>query len=355
MPADPLPVAPVFSHGEGAPDVWAPHNINVFLPESGHPSRGIVRTVLKDANDNSSAWFYTDTDGLVNVNSPRDLHGHPNLIDGRWHHYTLAVTGPRGSKGDPKGFRIYLDGKLAARVAGGKGGDPVDPRGLIRLCGRGDEDPSRHYGGQLAQLSFFDTYLSTKEVFAMWNSEFSALFEHPSAAKSAAEQAQGGTPAALPATCEEQMLQTDCNGACFADVYNKGWLGDGVCDSGAFGRVASGGGIDLSCHSWEWDAGDCDTEADPVALQRVPPPKAYFKFDEGAGTELHSVDGGLTGHSRGAEWVWDKAFASHVLKCTRQEHDVITLPDVGYGAKDNAGGFTLNFWVSQSRFAGLPL
>ena len=37
---------------------------------------------VKDANDTSSDWFYADTDGLVNVNSPRNLHGHPNLIDG---------------------------------------------------------------------------------------------------------------------------------------------------------------------------------------------------------------------------------------------------------------------------------
>ena len=41
-----------------------------------------VCVCVKDANDTSSDWFYADTDGLVNVNSPRNLHGHPNLIDG---------------------------------------------------------------------------------------------------------------------------------------------------------------------------------------------------------------------------------------------------------------------------------
>ena len=34
-----------------------------------------VCVCVEDANDTSSDWFYADTDGLVNVNSPRNLHG----------------------------------------------------------------------------------------------------------------------------------------------------------------------------------------------------------------------------------------------------------------------------------------
>lgn len=49
------------------------------------------------------------------------------------------------------------------------GGDPLSLRGPLLLCGRYGGAASRAYGGQLAQLSVYDTALSAVQVEQLYN------------------------------------------------------------------------------------------------------------------------------------------------------------------------------------------
>ena len=57
----------MFSHGSGPVDggtVFKNNNIDVYIPEDDHPANGIIRTVVKDENDDADD-YYVDTDGEV--------------------------------------------------------------------------------------------------------------------------------------------------------------------------------------------------------------------------------------------------------------------------------------------------
>ena len=117
------------------------------------------------------------------------------------------------TKGHGKGMDMYIDGKLEATMprglnceneaagcvgldkgmddparyfnAAGAGGEPIDPVGDIRLCGRqiggaitnslshtGDEDfaqfdPRRYFRGQVAHFALWDSPLSQHQVSAL--------------------------------------------------------------------------------------------------------------------------------------------------------------------------------------------
>jgi hypothetical protein len=133
-----------------------------------------------------------------------------------WHHLVMTT------KGHGKGMNMFIDGKLEATMprgldcenevagcvgllkystidgvrrpysdpayffnAAGAGGDPIDPVGDIRLCGRqiggaitnslshtGDEDfaqfdPRRYFRGQVAHFALWDSPLSQHQVSAL--------------------------------------------------------------------------------------------------------------------------------------------------------------------------------------------
>merc|ERR1719272_1995944 len=124
-----------------------------------------------------------------------------------WHHLVMTT------KGHGKGMNMFIDGKLEATMprglncenevtgcvgisrnmddparyfnALGTGGEPIDPKGDIRLCGRqiggavtndlshtGDEDfaqfdPRRYFRGQVAHFALWDSPLSQHQVSAL--------------------------------------------------------------------------------------------------------------------------------------------------------------------------------------------
>jgi hypothetical protein len=168
---------------DGQFDAWRPNSLHVYVPEAGHDAHGVVRFIYKDADDVCQGRLcqaYIDSDGAWMNNSPRDTPGHVDLEDGRWHMITLSTMPGGGS-----GFTVYMDGVLAAvsppRLLlegmlqspdagalgfGVDGGGPFTPQGRLKLCGRSDSHPERHYTGRLAQVELFDTFLTPDQVFA---------------------------------------------------------------------------------------------------------------------------------------------------------------------------------------------
>lgn len=104
----------MYSHSEyglGNPQsAFAPNSINVYLPQASHPAYGLVRTVVKDDNDNETTSFL-DSDGTYNNNQPRLSNSALRVTDGLWHFVTLTNR----LDGKP-GYLVYLDGSLVAQL-----------------------------------------------------------------------------------------------------------------------------------------------------------------------------------------------------------------------------------------------
>lgn len=78
---------------------WGPNQIQIYLPQEDHISYGILRTYVKDLNDEDSgpgSAVYLDSDGSVAYNGPRPSDG--PLYDGGWHMATVTSQ-PDGTKG----------------------------------------------------------------------------------------------------------------------------------------------------------------------------------------------------------------------------------------------------------------
>ena len=73
----------------------------------------------------------------------------------------------------PSGFRVFIDGELAAQrraaAAGAAltGGGPIELSGSLSLCARPDGAPGRYFAGLLAHLSLWDVALSAADVRAL--------------------------------------------------------------------------------------------------------------------------------------------------------------------------------------------
>lgn len=50
------------------------------------------------------------------------------------------------------------------------GGDPFTPVGALLLCGRKDGHPERHFEGDIAHLSLFDSNLSEEAIEGLFKS-----------------------------------------------------------------------------------------------------------------------------------------------------------------------------------------
>merc|ERR1711957_608327 len=118
--------------------------------------------------------------------------------NGNWHQLVLS-TRTDGAKG----YNLYIDGTLRSSspyVDGigydkgygnsskyvnwaGVGGEPIDPLGPLRLCGRkkpaawsdGEEDlaawdPKRYFRGQVAHFSLWDSALSQDQISVLYSS-----------------------------------------------------------------------------------------------------------------------------------------------------------------------------------------
>lgn len=150
----------VFSHGSGTPNIFAPDNLNMYLPEESNLAHGIMRFVLKDSNDPASV-YYLDSDGLVSSQFARDVPGHINMLDDKWHMATI-VQNPG------VGYNVYVDGRLSG-IGEGTGGDNVDPIGDILLCSRTDFNEFRHFGGFVSNLQFYSNPLNNQEVYQLYH------------------------------------------------------------------------------------------------------------------------------------------------------------------------------------------
>mmetsp|Transcript_7850 Transcript_7850/g.29043 ORF Transcript_7850/g.29043 Transcript_7850/m.29043 type:complete len:1045 (+) Transcript_7850:315-3449(+) len=77
-----------------------------------------------------------------------------------------------------------------------------------------------------------------------------------------------GTVGALAGPCPALSF-ADCDGLCIANVVLEAWLGDGVCQTpdSLLAELYTVGGVaaNLNCEAWEFDQGDCASEADIVA------------------------------------------------------------------------------------------
>merc|ERR1712039_866951 len=132
-----------------------------------------------------------------------------NLDDGNWHHLVLTTR-----EDGYKGYNVYVDGILDASSPAGEGhsnpadseiwlaagGDPIDPIGPIRLCGREKEDrfdDRRYFRGQVAHFSVWNSALSHLDV-AKLNVLYTNEYGLP---------ANDGRPAPAPvdSTCSEEV------------------------------------------------------------------------------------------------------------------------------------------------------
>eukprot|EP01025_Chloroclados_australasicus_P037648 TRINITY_DN3847_c0_g2_i1.p1 TRINITY_DN3847_c0_g2~~TRINITY_DN3847_c0_g2_i1.p1 ORF type:complete len:686 (+),score=95.82 TRINITY_DN3847_c0_g2_i1:211-2268(+) len=157
---------------------WSPNQFNVFIPEYDHLSHGILRVLMKDANDvylgrRSQTWV--DSDGQVGINTGSRLET-VDPADGRWHMATVTTR----SDGR-RGYQMYLDGDLAGEMEEGNrylgpggdvldinGGDAILLDGNIVVCGRADRHPERDFQGSVVYLSLFDTYLTAEQIAYMY-------------------------------------------------------------------------------------------------------------------------------------------------------------------------------------------
>ena len=70
---------------------------------------------MKDGDDDPGV-FFMDSDGSVSIIGERNVTDHVDIEDGDWHMITIT-TQPSGKKG----YRIYIDGELAAATPNQKG------------------------------------------------------------------------------------------------------------------------------------------------------------------------------------------------------------------------------------------
>ncbi|KAK9861130.1 hypothetical protein WJX84_010885 [Apatococcus fuscideae] len=144
----------IFSHGlvdrDGA-DPWQANQVQMYIPETGTGSFGVVRTLVKDSSDSgstTSAFSFLDSNGLVGwVNSSQAAKTGSNLEIGQtlqaraWLMLTLT-THPSGGKG----FQIWINGVLLADEAanGAYQREPVVVDGLT-LCFLPGSSARRNY------------------------------------------------------------------------------------------------------------------------------------------------------------------------------------------------------------------
>jgi len=185
---------------------------------------GALRTILLDGND-VDRYVYSDqtdnrfpeqTDPLcyqksecsrkTSASSDTDPNVLKNVEDGNWHQLVLTTR-----EDGAKGYNLYVDSVLQASspyVEGigidrgfsdpnlyvnwaGVGGEPIDPIGPIRFCGRAkpagwsdgpeDEwewDAGRYFRGQVAHFAVWDSALSQEGVQNLHTLYYNQYFDN---------------------------------------------------------------------------------------------------------------------------------------------------------------------------------
>lgn len=83
--------------------------VEVYFPEENHHLAGIVRVVVRDADDNGEKPAYLDSDGYYSTNDERTLRDDlPKLTDSKWHMITVSTFEDR------PGYALYVDGSIRA-------------------------------------------------------------------------------------------------------------------------------------------------------------------------------------------------------------------------------------------------
>lgn len=160
-----------FGHGDPTQPTPSANQVHVQYEKSGN-----IRTIVSDSTDADtvSTAKTRDTLGVVTDN-------------GNWHQLVLTTR-----KDGNKGNNLYIDGILQSSSPQGfgnraftnsevwvaAGGEPMDPIGPIRLCGREQAqgmNENRYFRGQVAHFSVWDSALSQFEVLALYFS-YSARF-----------------------------------------------------------------------------------------------------------------------------------------------------------------------------------
>ncbi|TWU08136.1 LamG-like jellyroll fold domain-containing protein [Stieleria varia] len=142
----------LYSHGD--PNLQ--NSVNVLIAESGSATPGIMRSVVRDGNDNLDEYALdVDVTSLVG--------------DGQWHNYTLTVSSTTG-------VSLYLDGVLVATDSS-RGRDGVNPTGDVYLGSRSDLDADRHFGGELDNLMLMDRDLTSGEISTLASHENQATVD----------------------------------------------------------------------------------------------------------------------------------------------------------------------------------
>ena len=166
-----LSVGPPGGQPAGAPNWFSPNQLHLFLPEAGNPAYGVLRAILKDADD-ATTQTYLDSDGRIGSPAgPREPTLRPWLDGdgGRWHHLALSTL-----PGGGEGYAVYLDGVPVARmtetnaVEGRPDGGGAFAPSPITLCGRSDGQPDRHFEGRLAHLQVWDQALDAAQIAALF-------------------------------------------------------------------------------------------------------------------------------------------------------------------------------------------
>merc|ERR1711977_659769 len=188
---------------------FQPSQVHLYLPSKGRPLYGLIRGVVRDADDEflstTLSQSYLDSDGYPwlaqKFSGNRVVPDDMSVVDGRWHMVTVTSLGE-----GKKGYRMYIDGVLAGEMPQADyfsaafepivnaanalnetemvqgfefakdfiepnivdGGDPLNITGKIHLCGRPDRLEKRFYVGDLAHLSLWDQVLSETEVAEMF-------------------------------------------------------------------------------------------------------------------------------------------------------------------------------------------
>ncbi|KAL4419709.1 hypothetical protein ABPG75_006807 [Micractinium tetrahymenae] len=171
----------MYSHNGLDTDLaYGPNAVALYAPEQDHPNFGVVRAMVRDATDvipDGDIPMFLDSNGCI-ADPTCTVPGYKSLFspNGSWHLLALG-TQPQGGKG----FRLYVDGQLAASVSGQTdveslgsvvtGGGPMNLTGNVTLCGRSDLDPLRFFTGSLAHLFIWNRSVTEEEMRQLFEAE----------------------------------------------------------------------------------------------------------------------------------------------------------------------------------------
>eukprot|EP00887_Chlorella_sp_A99_P005410 scaffold1.g5410.t1 len=232
--AGPPAAGPAFPCGRGSRPARlepAMRGVEVYMPQRDHAAYGVVRAYARDAEDVSTgpgSQAFIDSDGAVAYTGGPRAPG--PIVAGGWHMLSLATR-----IGGGKGYRLFLDGQLVNEIgAPGQsyytedgypvqvtGGGPAQLTGNVILCSRSDASAERHFDGQLAYLSLFDTgesSLNDSQVAAL----YTAVQRNMAKAARAPPPTQAEVPVVNPKSVQTNVSRTSVSGllCIFPALYN---------------------------------------------------------------------------------------------------------------------------------------